>query len=331
LFRGPPTPALSFLYYPRVFFMSARAGYPDGVLWMGGMAATSYADLINTPESWNAGPPMPIPIGDTLLEEATAVLMPAISPTYRDVILSMGGMETTAQPQHGGTGGITDGSYLLFTRVTLAVWQSTPLPMIHRRKFANSVILPDASVVVVGGGQLVGHGVPGGEVFETEVFWNGTWKRWSDQASPRTYHSLALLLSDGRLLSAGGNTSFDEMEYETFVPPYLQGAPLRPKVLDGASGSPPTVIHYGQHELFATSVPFGQSIDRVVLMAPGSVTHSQDPNQRYESLAFEVYDDGTMTVWSPANATLAPPGWYLMFLISSAGVPSEAHWVQLMP
>jgi hypothetical protein len=31
----------------------------------------------------------------------------------------------------------------------------------------------------------------------------------------------------------------------------------------------------------------------------------------------------------PANPNLAPPGWYMLFLVDQQGVPSIASWIQI--
>jgi len=333
IFRGPTTPAaggLSFFYYPRQHFVSRfLPAWPDGRLSMAGMVIQAAdADVINTPEGWNnAGSVLSLGVGNTLLEEPTTVLFPAIDPNYRDVQMVLGGMKTT--PSHGGSATITNEVFFLPTRASPATWVPAPpnLCMHRARKFANAVILPDGSVVVIGGGTNPNHGVFGGGQLEAEMFWNGGWKLLADQATERTYHSWALLLPDGRVLSGGGDTCSDGAEYEILVPPYLQGNPQRPRYFT----MPPASIQYGQQYSCVPDTPFGQSIDRVVLISPGSVTHGQDSNQRYEPLPFEVLDDGSMNFVAPANATLAPPGYYLLFTVSSAGVPSIGHWVRLLP
>lgn len=331
LFIGPTTPSgtgLSFLYYPRVHFMSGRTGSPDGRLWMAGMSIQSAdADVINYPEVWNnSGAVLSIGSGKTLIEEPTVVLFPPINPTYRDVQMVMGGMRTDAS--HVGTSQdiVWDVSFTA-TRTNPAWIQASHLHMERERKFANAVILPDASVVVVGGGTNPAHGGTGNAQFEAEMFHNGSWYLLSDQLSERTYHSVALLLPDGTVLSAGGDTCADGAEYEILVPPYLQSSPSRPAF----SGTQPTTINYATQHTFTVSVPFGQSLDRVVLLSPGSVTHSQDPNQRYEPLSFDIEDTGSLLVTGPGNPTQCPPGYYMMFLVSSAGVPSVAHWIRVMP
>ncbi len=37
-----------------------------------------------------------------------------------------------------------------------------------------------------------------------------------------------------------------------------------------------------------------------------------------------------MTVKAPRDAHVAPPGYYMLFLLSDEGVPSEAEFVQLL-
>ncbi|MFT6078194.1 MAG: hypothetical protein ACJAQZ_000234 [Planctomycetota bacterium] len=295
------------------------------------MAAQSAdADAINTPGAWaNAGPTLSLGPGNVLLEESTAVLFPPVTAQSRDLQLIIGGSRQTAS--HSSTAVVTNECWAMFTRNTPPVWLPFP-PMIHPRKFANSVMLPDASILVVGGGTHNGHGVAGHGQLEAEVFYNGNWVRLSDQYGERTYHSQAILLDDGRVLSCGGDTCPNDAEYEIFEPHYLDGAPLRPAF----AGTPPTSLTYGQTAQFDYSVPFGQSIDRVVLLRPGSVTHSFDSGQRYEPLAFKMVSPGNsdqvaLEVSAPANPTVFPPGHAMMFLLSSTGVPSVAHWVHVMP
>ena len=40
---------------------------------------------------------------------------------------------------------------------------------------------------------------------------------------------------------------------------------------------------------------------------------------------------GTLTLTSPPNGTIAPPGYYMLFLLDSAGVPSKAQFIKLSP
>ena len=67
----------------------------------------------------------------------------------------------------------------------------------------------------------------------------------------------------------------------------------------------------------------------VALVAPGSVTHSHDASQRYVELALGAVTGTSVEILAPPDAHHAPPGWYMLFLVSKAGVPSVAEWIEL--
>jgi hypothetical protein len=66
----------------------------------------------------------------------------------------------------------------------------------------------------------------------------------------------------------------------------------------------------------------------VALIHPGSVTHTVNTDQRYVGLDFTA-SGTTITATSPANGSTAPPGYYMLFAVDSAGVPSVASWVRV--
>ena len=69
-------------------------------------------------------------------------------------------------------------------------------------------------------------------------------------------------------------------------------------------------------------------IAKVAIIRPSGVTHAIDMNQRYVPLSFSA--SGTqLTVSGPANANDAPPGYYMLVVVNSNGVPSVAKWVHL--
>jgi len=65
-----------------------------------------------------------------------------------------------------------------------------------------------------------------------------------------------------------------------------------------------------------------------VLMRPGAQTHAFDMEQRMVGLSF-TSGDGVLQVTAPPNGNIAPPGYYMLFVVDSAGVPSVASFVQL--
>jgi hypothetical protein len=74
----------------------------------------------------------------------------------------------------------------------------------------------------------------------------------------------------------------------------------------------------------------GRPASRAVLVAPGAVTHGVDMNQRHVELAVLSRVSGNgLNVRMPASPNLAPPGWYMLFVLDSTGTPSVARWVQL--
>jgi hypothetical protein len=148
-----------------------------------------------------------------------------------------------------------------------------------------------------------------------------TWQTLSAASIARLYHSTALLLPDARVLTAGsGNDgpAVNQTRAEIFSPPYLFKGP-RPTIV-GAPG----LIQYGAP--FSVSTPDAASIASVSLIRPGAVTHSFDEDQRFLSLSFTA-GAGSLTIQAPANANLAPPGYYMLFLVNNAGVPSVAAFV----
>ena len=55
-----------------------------------------------------------------------------------------------------------------------------------------------------------------------------------------------------------------------------------------------------------------------------------DGEQRLVDLPHQVTGPDEVSLELPSAATIAPPGWYLLFVVNDAGVPSEAAWVQLV-
>jgi hypothetical protein len=196
--------------------------------------------------------------------------------------------------------------------------------MAHPRAFHNTTLLPDGNVLVTGGGTaLDGYDVT--KSVKTAELWSPateTWQTLSSAAIPRLYHSTALLLPDGRILTAGSGDdgpAVNQEQAEIFSPPYLfKGA--RPRIT-----SAPAEAQYAAP--FAVQSPDAGSIASVALIRPGAVTHAFDEDQRFLNLSFTA-GTGSLTIQAPANANLAPPGYYMLFLVNNAGVPSIAAFIR---
>ncbi len=101
---------------------------------------------------------------------------------------------------------------------------------------------------------------------------------------------------------------------------------LRPTI----TGPPaPLTINYGG--TFTVDTPDPAAITEVVLLRAGAVTHGFNMSQRGIQLVIAGIGPGTLTVEEPPQPNLAPPGWYLMFVLNSSRVPSTGVWVRVTP
>jgi hypothetical protein len=207
-------------------------------------------------------------------------------------------------------------------------WQDTaqrqpPSPV---RRHGCAVLLPDSSVLLVGGCEtnLDADAVLAAERYDPAT---DVWSTLATAAVPRNYHSVALLLPDGCVWTAGSN--FDsmggianrELRMEIFKPPYLfWGA--RPVITSVPSSMtlPST---------FTIHTPQSSTIQSVAMMRCGSVTHAFDADQRYVGLSIQSHTASSLTVKSPPNKKVAPPGYYMLFILDANGVPSIGKIVQI--
>ncbi|MDB4915260.1 MAG: hypothetical protein JWM95_2904 [Gemmatimonadetes bacterium] len=234
----------------------------------------------------------------------------------------------------GGGGPTASAEVLDLNAGPSASWRSVP-PMSVARRQSNATILADGKVLVTGGSNAAGFNVaPTSQAVLAAELWDPTTETWRTLARMthyRLYHSTALLLPDGRVLSAGsGQPSAtgltDDYTAEIFSPPYLFNADgtraTRPTI-----AAAPTLVTYGQS--FDVQTPAPASISKVMWISLGSVTHSYNENQHALHLTFAVGSASSITVTAPARAELAPPGYYLLFIVDNRGVPSVARIVRV--
>jgi hypothetical protein len=203
--------------------------------------------------------------------------------------------------------------------------------MTFKRRHHVATLLPDGTVLVTGGTSLPGFNDATGDVYAAEMYdpATGVWSILAAAAVRRIYHSTALLLPDARVLVAGSghprdgeSDDEDHFDAEIFWPPYLFRGP-RPMIT-----AAPQAVRPG--ETFLVTTPDAATVADVTWLRPGSVTHAFNQNQRINRLAFTPTDGG-LEVTAPATSNLAPPGYYMLFLLSDEGVPSEAAFVKLLP
>jgi hypothetical protein len=210
---------------------------------------------------------------------------------------------------------------------------SATAPMAYGRRQFNLTVLADGTVLATGGNSSSASLVDlNAGVYPAEQ-WNpatGQWRTLAAMQITRQYHSTALLLPDGRVLSSGGGIcgTCDQVGYlaknaEIFSPPYLFQADgtLAPRPAFDAA---PASTTYGAPMEIATANP--ASIRKVALVRLGAVTHSDNMEQRYIPLSFTT-GATSLTAIAPANANIAPPGSYMLFILDANGVPSVARMV----
>jgi hypothetical protein len=235
-----------------------------------------------------------------------------------------------------GTSGNSDPPFAIAQPTTFVLdmnqpspaWRQTA-PMAFARSFHNLTLLPDGSVLANGGTRYTDP-FDESQATLTSELWSPATETWTTMASMstvRVYHSIALLLPDGRVLVAGGGRFgnptgdfHDKLNAQIYSPPYLfKGA--RPTIT-----SAPSAVSYGSS--FTVTTPNAASIASVVLMRTGSVTHGFNQSQSYVPLSFTL-GSGTLTVEAPAAAAQAVPGHYLLFIVDANGVPSVAPIVRV--
>ena len=200
--------------------------------------------------------------------------------------------------------------------------------MAFARSFQNSVVLPDGQVFVVGGQR---HPVPftdTGAAMSPEM-WNPTTGQFTimaSQAVPRDYHSVALLLPDGRVFSGGGGLcgtcATNHPDGQIFTPPYLLNANGSAKARPTISAAP-TSARVGSTITVSTNT----TVTSFALVRMGAVTHTVDSDQRRIPLRPISHTGTSYQLRVPSDPGVALPGNYLLFALNSAGTPSIARTI----
>jgi len=252
-------------------------------------------------------------------------------------------------------------SEILDTTVTPPTWTNTTGAMSQGRTNGHLVLLPDRSVLVCGGhDQYKWRSIAGGTnpSLETEAYQpaSQTFELRASLNHPRMYHSIALLLPDGRVLAAGGADPNDtepplpwpaaagadpgwngprypptyplnRKDFEVFEPPYMHSGP-RPEI-DGVqkNGVSAPLLFYG--DAFQILTTQAGSIRDVAFMRPGAPTHHTDSEQRYVEIPFTL-GTNVLNATVPTNRSEAPPGYYMLWIVDTVGRPcTEAKFILL--
>jgi Domain of unknown function (DUF1929) len=311
-------------YYPRLHLL------PSGNIFFA--SPVGGANRIYNPATGEfVGPAIALP-GDGLYNGwgATSVLLPLLpSDGYTPHILVCG----ASQPRRINLGEVSPSWQNAGTRTGAAAGRV--------RENLCAVILPTGEVFLSGGVSVVNPENPvlEGEIYSPGIDWTtGTYtstERWTSTEPARVarnYHSVALLMPNGRVWTAGSSKNaasgdpavVGEMRIEVYKPPY--DAELdRPQIT-----SSPSSIVYGQ--TFEVRTPQAANIRRVALIRAGSVTHAFDSDQRYVGLRFSYAGGDVLRVTAPPNGGIAPSGYYMLWVVDNAGRPCTfAKFVHMSP
>jgi fibronectin type 3 domain-containing protein len=283
---------------------------PDGTVAVTGASEVTSALRIYDPatQAWTTSDPNVVDGGSSAMYDTGKVI------------------KAGSATDNGGSGSSAATAYTTDLGQATPTWTQTG-SMTYPRSFLNLTPLPDGTVLATGGettkdGTNLNNGVLPAEDWNPAT---GKWTTWASMAIPRLYHSVGMLMPDGRVFVAGtgdesGQGVPNEFSAQIFSPPYLFKGP-RPTI-----ASSPSVVQYGSS--FQVSTPDASSITSVSLIRTAAVTHSFDQSTRRVSLPFTA-SNGTLNVQAPVNGAAAPPGNYMLFIVNSSGVPSVASWVHL--
>jgi len=305
-YGSPFTPPL----YPRMHLI------PNGkVFYSGSTTSSRYFDPVA--HTWSAV------VANTNYSGTrtygTSVLLPLMpANNYKPVVMIMGGGNPS-----------TNTTELIDLSAATPKWAFGP-NMSQPRIEMNATILPNGKVLAVGGSlndEDTSTASLNADLYDPV---SNTFSSAGQNAFARLYHSNSLLLPDATVLFIGGNPARGtyETHNEIYSPAYLFNADGTAATRPTISGVSSSAIGYGA--VFQVQTPDAASISSVVFMRPGAPTHAFDMEQRLVGATFTA-GSGMLNVTAPPNSKIAPPGYYMVFLLNSAGVPSVAQFVQLTP
>ena len=194
---------------------------------------------------------------------------------------------------------------------------------------SNTVMLPDGAMLTLGGaaGPNGGYDNP---VLSSELYsapadnTGGVWKTVARHDVQAAYHSSALLLPDATVMLMQDDmdtttTAAMEHKAQIYAPPYLFKGPQ--PVITAA----PETLRLGNVFTISTD---RDGMSGAVLVAPSATTHANDMHQRVIKLKTEARTNG-LSATVPTSAGMVPPGYYMLFVLDSKGIPSTAKFVRI--
>jgi YVTN family beta-propeller protein len=240
-------------------------------------------------------------------------------------VLILGGSDRTQKPA------ATNAAYKIDLNGPSPVI-SNASPMAYRRAYQNAVTLPTGEILVIGGNNTGELFSDNGSVYAAEI-WNPTndqWRTVESMSVPRNYHSTALLLKDARVFSGGGGACGDgcaenHLDSQIYTPPYLYAAngSLAPR--PAVTAAPATGGAGQQIAVSATG-----SIAKFSMVRLSATTHAMNTDQRFLPVTFTANGGGSYALQLEANPNVLLPGYYWIFAVDTAGVPSVGRTFQVL-
>jgi PKD repeat protein len=227
----------------------------------------------------------------------------------------------------GGASPATATTEIIDLSAPTPAWQYGP-SMSQPRIQMSATMLPNGKVLAVGGSTNNEDELTASlnaDLYDPNT---NTFSSAGGNLFPRLYHSASLLLPDATVLLIGGNPQRGtyERRLESYSPAYLFDATGMPAIRPTINGVTPDPLGYGA--TFQVQTLDAAQIASVVLVRPGAATHAFDMEQRLVGLSYTV-GSGVLNVTAPPNGNIAPPGYYMLFVLNTAGVPSVARFVKL--
>jgi YVTN family beta-propeller protein len=203
-------------------------------------------------------------------------------------------------------------------------------PMAYARIFSSGVVLPNGQVVIIGGHTLGNPFSDNNSVLVPEL-WDPATETFTPLppiATPRNYHSVALLMPDGRVMSGGGGLcggcATNHPDIQILTPHYLlndNGTPATRPVLNTV----PTTATHGT----SIAVTTNSAVTSFALVRLGSNTHTINNDQRRIPLQFTTTGTNAYSLTIPSNPHVTLPGYYMLFAMNAAGTPSVSKTIRI--
>lgn len=311
----PTYPALFLTDQGRIFYTGSNAGYgPD--------------NIGRTPGIWdlksNKFQVVPGMSDPKILETSMSVLLP---PAQEQRYMVLGGGGVGEDPKS------TDKTRIVDLHAPSPRFKDGP-PLYAKARYPSSVIMPDDTVLTTNGSGDY-RGRSDSNILKAELYnpAANSARQVADPLVGRNYHSGALLLPDGRVMTFGSDSLYADkdntkpgvfqQQIDLYTPPYLYRK-SRPELTEKG----PKTVSLGSSATFGASHAAG--IKKMRLMRPGSFTHVTNVEQRSIALDFTVAEGGDgVTVTLPKDPSLVPPGWYMLNAVDGHGTPSKAVWVKV--